>query len=87
MAAKKHCTLYYKDFPEIGYTLCTCNDSTFTISKYDNGDILTRIDIVNIENVNNVFSEANEEINKFKFGIKQLVDMLIAKTNKRGDSV
>lgn len=80
-------TLFSKEFPEIGYTLCTSDDDTFTISRYEDGDILLRLHIDNIENVNNVFSRANEEINKFKFDIKNSIDMLISDINKGGDNV
>lgn len=80
-------TLYSKEFPEIGYTLCTSDDDTFTISRYDDGHILARFHIDNIESVNNAFSRANEEINKFKFDIKQAVDMLVNEINKGGKNV
>lgn len=80
-------TLYSKEFPEIGYTLCTSYDDTFTISRYDDGHILARFHIDNIESVNNAFSRANEEINKFKFDIKQSVDMLVNGINKGGENV
>lgn len=70
-------TLFSKDFPEIGYILCTEADNTFTISRYENGDILIRLHIDNLENVNSIFSRANEEIYKFKFEIKKAVDMLV----------
>lgn len=79
--------LYSKEFPEIGYTLCTSDDDTFTIGRYENGDILTRLHIDNIENVNNTFSKANEEINIFKFEVKRLVDMLVDGINEGGKNV
>jgi len=69
--------LHSKDFPEINYTLCESDNDTFTISTYEDGNIIVRLSIENLEQVNQMFSAAESEITKFKNKLNTAVQSLI----------
>lgn len=69
-------TLHSKDFPEINYTLCESENGTFTISTYEDGNIIVRLPIEHLEEVNQMFSTAESHITNFKVQLYTLVQSL-----------
>ena len=70
-------TLHCKDFPEINYTLCESENDTFTISTFEDGNIVVRLSIEYLEKVNLLFSTAESEITNFKVQLCTAVQSLI----------
>lgn len=66
-----------KDFPEINYTLCESDNDTFTISTYEDGNIIVRLPMEHLEQVNQMFSAAESEITNFKVKLYTAVQSLI----------
>lgn len=68
--------LHSKDFPEINYTLCESDNGTFTISTYEDGNIIVSLPIKHLEEVNQMFSTAESHITNFKVQLYILVQSL-----------
>lgn len=69
--------LHSKDFPEINYTLCESNNDTFTISTCEDGNIIVRLPIEHLEEVDQMFSIAEMQITNFKNELNTLLQSLI----------
>lgn len=69
--------LHSKDFPEINYTLCESENDTFTISTFEDGNIIVRLSMEHLEKVNLLFSTAESEITNFKVQLCTAVQSLI----------
>lgn len=68
--------LHSKDFPEINYTLCESDNNIFTISTYEDGNIIVRLPIEHLEEVDQMFSTAEIQIINFKNKLNTLVQSL-----------
>jgi len=78
-------TLYAKEFPSIGYSLCTSGDNTFSISTYPGGDVLARVDVEHILSMHNAIQKADQEINSFKSAFDMQIKKLF-NLNTEGDT-
>lgn len=74
-------TLHSKDFPEINYTLCESDNGTFTISTYEDGNVIVKLPIVEIGRVDFLLELAEIEIKTFRSKLHDSIHSL-KKINK-----
>ena len=71
--------LYEKGFPEIGYTLCTSDNGTFSISTYSEGDVITKLPLAKILDVDAAFTAAEIVIKAFKSDFTEVINSFAKK--------
>lgn len=74
--------LYEKGFLEIGYTLCTSDNGTFSISTYSEGDVITKLPLAKILDVDAAFTAAEVVIKTFKADLTEVINSFAKKKSE-----